>query len=55
MVAVDCVFLETSGAIIGDMCSDFDLLSNLEKTSYMLCSGLWAEKNFSYLLTCGRG
>ena len=32
------------------MASDFDTLRNLEKTSYVLGSELWAQKEFSYLL-----
>ena len=31
-----------------------DALSNLQKTSYVLGSELWSEKDFSYLLTVVR-
>ena len=44
-------FLEKLQEILGETCSDFDTLSNLEKTSYILGSELWAQKDFSYLLT----
>ena len=44
-------FLEKLQQILGYRYCDFDTLSNLEKTSYVLGSELWVEKDFSYLLT----
>ena len=36
--------------ILGDRYSDFDTLSNPEKTSYVVGSELWVQKDFSFLL-----
>ena len=42
-------FMEKLQELLGDSYADFDLLSNVEKTSYMLGSEHW-EKNFKSLL-----
>ena len=42
-------FTEKLQELLGDSYADFDLLSNIEKTSYLLGSEHW-EKNFKSLL-----
>ena len=42
-------FAEKLQELLGDRCADFDLLSNVEKMSYVLGSEHW-EKNFKSLL-----
>ena len=42
-------FMEKLQELLGDSYADFDLLSNVEKTSYVLGSEHW-EKNFESLL-----
>ena len=42
-------FTEKLQELLGDSYADFDLLSNVEKTSYVLVSEHW-EKNFKSLL-----
>ena len=49
IVVVKPVYGEASGAVSRDSYADFDLLSNVEKTSYVLGSEHW-EKNFKSLL-----
>ena len=44
------MFLEKLQELLGDNYSTFDLLNNLEKTSYVLGSELW-EDDFSFLLS----
>ena len=49
-------FTEKLQELLGDSYADFDLLSNVEKTSYVLGSEHW-EKNFKsllFLVYCGR-
>ena len=41
--------MEKLQELLGDSYANFDLLSNAEKTSYVLGSELW-EKNFKSLL-----
>ena len=51
-------FLLKLEELLGDRYADFEALNSVEKTSYVLGSGLWAQ-NFKSLLrlvkeTCGR-